>query len=792
MQGRTVYWYIRTIVILLFLTATMIATLQSDSNASPTQLSVADILNRMTPEERIGQLFLIEFHRTPGGWDREPRIEVLIQKYKVGGVVFLAANENLFNGRDVYGDSTLAQVASLTNTLQKYVHDAGDPPNINNEPDHVPLLIAIDHEGDGYPYTRIISGTTPLPSNMALNATWSEQSAEKIGQIVGRELRAMGINMLLGPVIDVLDRESPSGRGNMGVRVMGSDPDWVGILGRAYVRGVHEGGQGRVATVVKHFPGHGGSNRLPDESIAIIPKNVEELRKYELVPFARTTNLTADDPLGTTDALMTSHIEYQGDQDITEPVSLDRRALARLLALEEFAEWNQKGLIVSDSLGVNALTNRGQYSLNAIARDSLMAGNDLLVITNMANWGLYTATINCLNYFTDEYEVNPTFKRRVDEAAKKVITLKRNLYPEFSLEKVLINEGMVSRLVGQNQDTLDVEEIAREAVTLVHPTTIGALKQPPTKEDHIVIISNSKLARDCFNKSNCPEFERLPRLAIEDEIRSRYGSGPRSLGAVNPDFISSWTFDQLASIPDDPDEDDSQSAALRQARNEATWIIFALVDWGGRKDDPSESDKAINRFLDQPRGTHRQTLVAIAYGAPYYLDSTEIDKLDAYYAVYSKTQPFIKASVRALFQDLIPQGKIPVEVGGRKPVPPPLPAIGTSISAGIQSRILAATLTTTSLPKSAPSNTPTPSHTPTRTPTITQTATLSYTPTPSQTPIPTMTPTITPAPTLVQLLTNPEVIVSIIKTGGLIVVAVIGLFGIIIKILIPLILRRRK
>jgi hypothetical protein len=129
---------------------------------------VAEMLARMGVEERVGQLFIVPFVGPDVG--DNSNIAELIVEYKVGGVVLLAANQNFAND-----ESTPSQVATLANQLQNLVlaHST------------VPLLVAIDHEGDGWPYTRITGGVTPLPSPMAVGATWDPEKAEAIGEITG-------------------------------------------------------------------------------------------------------------------------------------------------------------------------------------------------------------------------------------------------------------------------------------------------------------------------------------------------------------------------------------------------------------------------------------------------------------------------------------------------------------------------------------------------------------------------------------------------------------------------------
>jgi beta-N-acetylhexosaminidase len=95
---------------------------------------------------------------------------------------------------------------------------------------------------------------------------------------------------------------------------------------------------------------------------------------------------------------------------------------------------------------------------------------------------------------------------------------------------------------------------------------------------------------------------------------------------------------------------------------EADWIIFAMLDVN--LDDYPDSD-AVNLFLKQLSDSLRnKKIVILAYNAPYYLDTTEISKLTAYYGIYSKVPAFIDASVRALFREFTLQGAPPVTVQG--------------------------------------------------------------------------------------------------------------------------------
>jgi beta-N-acetylhexosaminidase len=130
---------------------------------------------------------------------------------------------------------------------------------------------------------------------------------------------------------------------------------------------------------------------------------------------------------------------------------------------------------------------------------------------------------------------------------------------------------------------------------------------------------------------------------------------------VDPERVVSLTFGQLKAFLQG-EQEETASLLIESQVQESRWIIFAMLDLN--VDDYPESN-AVKEFLrlrsDSLRG---KNLIALAYGAPYFLDTTEVSKLTAYYGIYSKTQPFLEASVRALFREFTPTGAPPVSVAG--------------------------------------------------------------------------------------------------------------------------------
>ncbi|HLA42392.1 MAG TPA: glycoside hydrolase family 3 N-terminal domain-containing protein, partial [Aggregatilineales bacterium] len=182
--------------------------------------AVQNIISQMTPQQRVGQLMIITFEGSYLGQDAD--IVRLIRDYNIGNVMLLAENDNI-NGRF----NTPGRVYALTTGLQQAVFDSADAQDIP----FLPLFIAVTHSGNGLPYTGIATGTTPLPGYMALGATWEPEFARKTGQIAGQELQAMGINMLLGPALDVAGLQTSGDLDILGVQTFGGEPYWVGRMG---------------------------------------------------------------------------------------------------------------------------------------------------------------------------------------------------------------------------------------------------------------------------------------------------------------------------------------------------------------------------------------------------------------------------------------------------------------------------------------------------------------------------------------------------------------------------------
>jgi beta-N-acetylhexosaminidase len=616
-----------------------------------------ELMRRLTPEEKVGQLFLITFTGTDVS--EQSQIYDLIAKQHVGGVVLTAENDNFV------AENTPQEAKNLINALQLVERNSSINPATNSiSQAYIPLFIGISQEGGGAPNDQILSGLTPIPDQMAIGATWDRTLSEQAGKVMGSELSALGFNLYLGLTLDVLTLPDPAVSSDLNTRVFGGDPYWVGEMGRAYLSGLHDGSNGRMAVVAKHFPGRGGSDRPADKEISTIRRSLDELKSIELAPFLALTGTTSD-PKTIVDGLLVSHIRYQGFQGniraTTRPISFDQQALNQILSLPSLAGWRQNGgLILSDNLGTQAVRrfydpDLKNFSARLVARDAFLAGNDLLYMGNIVSSDApdsYTSVIRSLQFFAQKYREDPAFASRVDESVQRVLTAKYRLYDTFAWSLV---EAPSANLDTLNLSNEQVFAIARQSATLISPAPAdfaAVLPAPPNATDYIVFLTDARTARQC---STCPDKSILAKDAMHVAVQRLYG--PSASGLVTLSHLSSFSFDDLNLLLDDK----LPSPDLLNALRRATWIVISTLDLP----DTSPQSTTLRRLLTEKQSLlSSKKVILFSFSAPYYLDATDISKLTAYYGMYAESDPFVEVAARLLFQEISPAGSLPVSVSG--------------------------------------------------------------------------------------------------------------------------------
>ncbi|MCS4503290.1 beta-N-acetylhexosaminidase [Arhodomonas aquaeolei] len=227
-----------------------------------------------------------------------------------------------------------------------------------------PLLVATDHEGGRV--QRFTDGFTRLPAQRGLGRLWqrepaeAEAIAEQLGWLGAAELLGVGVDLGLGPVVDIDHGMSTV----IGDRALADTPRAVTALSAALVRGMRRAG---MAAVAKHFPGHGGVRLDSHEALPEDPRDSRDLHDADLVPFRRLI-------MNGLEAVMMAHIVFPAEDRL--PASLSRHWIGTILR----GRLGFQGAVISDDLSMAGAAVAG--GLRERVRTALGAGSDMVIIGN--------------------------------------------------------------------------------------------------------------------------------------------------------------------------------------------------------------------------------------------------------------------------------------------------------------------------------------------------------------------------------------------------------------------------
>ncbi len=221
-------------------------------------------------------------------------------------------------------------------------------------------LIAVDQEGGAV--QRFDNILTPLPSAMAFGALNDRNVLAALIEISARQLRLLGVNCVLAPVLDVASNPlNPI----IATRSFGGDPERVAQLGALTAQTYLEGG---ILPVGKHFPGHGDTLEDSHSNLAVCPWQLSQLASRELLPFERC--------LSQLPAILTGHIWLPSIDEKPLPASLSSGVTTDLLR----QQMGFSGLVITDDLPVmKAIVDH--FGLSQAALLAILAGADLLLVS---------------------------------------------------------------------------------------------------------------------------------------------------------------------------------------------------------------------------------------------------------------------------------------------------------------------------------------------------------------------------------------------------------------------------
>ncbi len=302
---------------------------------------IMDIVNRMSTDEKIGQLFILAVRHTDYG---KPALKVdetvasFVRKYRPGGIILFSLNF----------ESPL-QTIKLIRDLQ--------------ETSAYPLFITTDEEGGKV--SRLGKseqmGVISLPPAEEMAAYSRAELIEQASEVLGMDMKELGFNMNMAPVADVV---VPGKYNPIGNRSFGSDPELTGDLTAASVRGFQKAG---IAPVLKHFPGHGNVGGDSHNGAVTSRSTREEFYTRDFIPFMK--GIEAGCPF-----VMIGHISAPALTNRDEPASLSYEIQTRILR----KELGFRGLIITDAMDMGAIKNI--YSSGTAALKAFQAGTDIILM----------------------------------------------------------------------------------------------------------------------------------------------------------------------------------------------------------------------------------------------------------------------------------------------------------------------------------------------------------------------------------------------------------------------------
>nr|WP_296073075.1 glycoside hydrolase family 3 protein [uncultured Actinoplanes sp.] len=321
-----------------------------------------------------------------------------VARYHLGGVIYFTWSHNLTNP---------PQIAALSNGLQRAaMADTG-----------IPLQISTDQEGGVV--NRIGAPLAVSPGNMAIGATFDPRTAYDAAKVSGTELKALGINVVDAPVVDV--NTNPRNAAD-GVRAFGDRTGQVSLFGVAAERGYRAAG---IGTQAKHFPGLGDTTVNTDNGVAVTDESRQQILTTHVPPFAAAIAAGAQ-------SIMAAHIVAPSLDPTGTPASISKPIVTGLLR----GTLHYDGVVITDSLEAAALND---YTNEQIVVDAVNAGVDQLLMPRDVP--------GAIQALTDAVHDGRISERRIDQSVRRI--LKTKTYSPYVTEPPVVGtEAHLSTMSG--------------------------------------------------------------------------------------------------------------------------------------------------------------------------------------------------------------------------------------------------------------------------------------------------------------------------------------------------------
>jgi beta-N-acetylhexosaminidase len=561
-------------------------------------------LHKLSVEQKVGQLFMIWVRAQFLNVDSPEYLQLLddIRKYHIGSFCMTVPYSPPFLAK-----SEPYEAAVLLNSLQRE--------------SALPLLVAADFERG---ITMRLHGGSVFPTAMAFGAAGKLDYAEAFGRISAQESRAVGVHWNFFPVADV---NSNPANPIINTRSFGEDPQQVGDMVSAYIRGARANG---MLTTVKHFPGHGDTATDSHLGVAQVTGDLARLQSVELRPFRQAIAAGVD-------SVMVAHVSVPAlDADPNHVATVSPAMVTGLLK----NQLGFKGIVVTDALEMAGITSLYASNVGRAAVDAFKAGNDVLLIP--ADLGSSYRTV------LEAVSSGEISRARLDESVLKLLKAKASL----GLEKNrLVDLDSLTTMVGKKENLALGQQISDDSVTVVRDNgKVLPLKKVGTEAPGLpyqrVEQVRDRLVVVVFSEDVRTEAGRT----LESQIRSRVPDArviyvdPRIAGAMSNEVLS--TVDQA------------------EALIAAVYVVptagkAAKVENGAIKNSVGLADASAS-LLEAILDRAGEKTAVLAMGNPYL--AQDFPSVQNYICTFSNASVSEVSAAKALFGEIPIRGRLPVSI----------------------------------------------------------------------------------------------------------------------------------
>lgn len=560
-------------------------------------------LKKLSTEEKVGQLFMI--------WVRA-------RFYNVDDPDLLQLRETM--KRDHIGSFGMTVPVDGPFLIKTGPYEAAMILNQLQRDSKLPLLIAADFERG---LSMRLDGATNFPHAMAFGAAGKLDYAESFGRVTAQEARAIGVEWNFFPVADA---NSNPANPIINTRSFGEDPQQVGDLVAAYIRGARAAG---MLTTAKHFPGHGDTATDSHLGVAKVTGDLARLQSVELPPFRKAIEAGVD-------SVMVAHVSVPALEPDPNRVGTTSSAIVSDLLKRQLGF---QGIVVTDALDMAGLTRLYANNIGRAAVDAFKAGNDLLLIPADLE-ASYKAML-------DAVKSGEIPRDRLDGSVLKVLKAKASL----GLHKArLVDTDAIAKVVDQPANVAVGQQIADDAVTLVRDNG----KVLPLK--HMGTVT-SALPYQAMEKIG----NRVLAVIFSEDLRSDAGRMvARQLRMRVPDANVIYVDPRTAAAMSDP---------VLKAVDQAQVVIApvyviptagkAIAGPGGPTNSVAMEDATANLLQNILNHAAEKTIV-VAMGNPYL--ASDFSAVQNYICTFSNATVSEISVVKALFGEIPIRGHLPVTI----------------------------------------------------------------------------------------------------------------------------------